>query len=428
MNRNDVSRRDFLKTAGISSLAALGAGVIPSETLSAINNAEPMKITKIEVVRFKPDLMVENKGFYWTWVLIHTNTGLVGIGETYPYAEGEIGTLKSLLAGMIIGKDPRDIENIWQQLYLRAAFRVSGGAEMRMISAINIALWDILGKALGVPIYRLLGGRVQQGIRIYNTTPNRLKVNNMNADDNIEGICRFLLDKGIKALKLVVYDKAGIKNNGAYITPVEVEQHLDLIKRIRNSFGDEMEVGFEFHSRWNLPSAIRIAKSLEPYNVMYIEDILMPDNAQSYAVLARETSIPLMVSERNSTRYDYRELLEAKAVDLVMWDVTWCGGITSAKKISDLADTYYIPVVAHTNGGPLLWVASIHTLTSIRNVHISESVYQSYTSIYPYFITNVPVPDENGLVNPPEAPGLGVELREEPFKKGEAWIETIAEI
>ncbi|MFC1541714.1 mandelate racemase/muconate lactonizing enzyme family protein [Candidatus Latescibacterota bacterium] len=427
MKLNSNNRRSFLKSAGIGSFAAMGTGMIPSATLSAINNAEPMKITKIEAVRFRPDLRVEDRVINWTWVLIHTNTGIVGIGETYPYADGEIGMLKTL-SSRIIGKDPRDIEKLWWETYLYAAFRVSGGAEMRMISAINIALWDILGKALGVPVYRLLGGKVQQGIRIYNTTPNRLQVNNMNADDNIEGICRFLLSKGIKALKLVVYDNAGIRNNGAYITPVEAKQHLELIKRIRDSVGYEMEVGFEFHSRWNLPSAIRIAKSLEPYNPMFIEDILMPDNAQSYAVLARETSIPLMVSERNSTRYDYRELLEAKAVDLVMWDVTWCGGITSAKKISDLADTYYIPVVAHTNGGPILWVSSIQTLTSIRNVHVSESVYQSYNSVYQYFITNVPVPDKNGLVTPPEAPGLGVELREEPFKKGEAIIETIAEI
>ncbi len=143
---------------------------------------------------------------------------------------------------------------------------------------------------------------------------------------------------------------------------------------------------------------------------MFIEDILMPDNAQSYAVLARETPIPIMVSERNSTRYDYREFFEAKAVDLVMWDATWCGGITSAKKISDLADTYYIPVVAHTNGGPLLWVSSIHTLTLIRNVHVSESIYQSYHDVFPYFITNVSEPEENGHVHPPERPGLGIDI------------------
>ena len=110
-----------------------------------------------------------------------------------------------------------------------------------------------------------------------------------------------------------------------------------------------------------------------------------------------------------------------------MWDATWCGGISEAKKISNLADTYFLPVVAHTNGGPVLWFASIHVLSSVTNFFIMESVYLKYSTLYPYFIKNVPVPDENGLVNPPEAPGLGVELREEPFKNGEAIVEVIAE-
>ena len=433
MKMNTINRRDFLKNAGIGSLAVMGTSMIKPETAVAINNAEPMKITKVEAVRFRSDFKIEsrklNQAFSFTpftWIFLHTNTGIVGIGETYFSTESEIGALKDY-SRFLIGKDPRDIETIWFNMYHRASHTVTGGAEMRIISAANIALWDILGKALGVPIYRLLGGNFQQGLRVYNTTPDGLRVNNMTASKDIEKITRFLLDRGVKAIKLILFREMEIKNKHSYISHVEINQCLDQVKRIRDTVGYEMEIGLEFHSRWNLPSAIRIAKSLEPYDILYLEDMLLPDNAQPYAVLARETSIPIMASERKATRYQYREMIESKAVDLVMWDATWCGGISEAKKISDLADTYFLPVVAHTNGGPVLWFASIHVLSSVTNFFIMESVYLKYSTLYPYFVKNVPVPDENGLVNPPEAPGLGVELREEPFKNGEAIVEVIAE-
>ena len=431
MKMKKINRRNFLKNAGIGSLAAMGAGVIPSETLSAIDNTEPMKITKVEAVKFRSDFKIEdrklNQAFSFTpftWLFLHTNTGIVGIGETYFSSESEIGALKDY-SRFLIGKDPRDIETIWFNMYHRASHTVTGGAEMRIISAANIALWDILGKALGVPLYRLLGGKFQK-LRVYNTTPDGLRVNNMTASKDVEKISRFLLDRGVKAIKLILFREMEIKNKHSYISHVEIDQCLDQVRRIRDTVGYEMEIGLEFHSRWNLPSAIRIAKSLEPYDILFLEDMLLPDNAQSYAVLARETSIPIMASERKATRYQYREMIESKAVDLVMWDATWCGGISEAKKISNLADTYFLPVVAHTNGGPVLWFASIHVLSSITNFYFMESVYVKYSTLYPYFVKNVPVPVD-GFVTAPESPGLGIELREEPFKNGEAIVEIIAE-
>ena len=147
MIQNKINRRDFLKNAGIGSLAAMGAGVIPSETLSAIDNTAPVKITKVEAVRFRSDFKIEsrklNQAFSFTpfiWIFLHTNTGIVGIGETYFSTESEIGALKDY-SRFLIGKDPRDIETIWFDMYHRASHTVTGGAEMRIISAANIALW-----------------------------------------------------------------------------------------------------------------------------------------------------------------------------------------------------------------------------------------------------------------------------------------------
>ncbi len=433
--KDHVNRRDFMKATGLGSLAALGsispvAASLPPETVSAIKNSEPMKITKIEAVRFRPDLKIDGEPVPQMWVRLHTSNGIVGVGETYPFTEGQVGVLKDLeersWMGKVLGRDPRDIENTWHDVFAQIAFNGWGGSDMRILSAINIAQWDILGQALGVPVYRLLGGKAQQKLRVYNTYTSYWTINNMQMEADSEKIVRFLLDRGIRAIKIYPYEKVGAKNNGTYISPADLENCLDWIKRIRDSAGNEMDIALDLSSQWNLPCALRIAKSLEPYKIMWLEDVLLQDNMQSYSVLARETSIPLCISERLATRYQFREVLEAKAGSIVMYDVTWCGGISEAKKISDMADTFYVPTAPHTCGGPILWFATIHTATALTNFFIMESCYHFYNFQYPYFIKNVPIP-KDGFVTPPEGPGLGIEFRPEPFERGDAIVETIAE-
>ena len=428
-------RRIFLKTAGLGSLAVVGsirpsAGPVLSETISAIKNAEPMKITKIEAVRFRPDLKLDGHGVVWMWVRLHTNNGIMGVGETYPFTEGQIGMLKDLeersWMGKILGRDPRDIEGTWRDVFAQIAFHGWGGSDMRILTAINIAQWDILGKALGVPVYRLLGGKAQQKLRVYNTYTSYWTINGMQMEADTEKIVRWLLDRGIKAIKIYPYEKVAERTGGTYISPADLENALDWIKRIRDTAGNEMDIALDLSSQWNLPCALRIAHSLEPYKIMWLEDVLLQDNMQSYATLARETSIPICISERLATRYQFREMLEAKAVDIVMYDLTWCGGISEAKKISDMADTYYIPTAPHTCGGPILWFSTIHTATALTNFFIMESCFHFYNFQYPYFIKNVPVP-QNGFVTAPEGPGLGIEFRSEPFERGDAIVEKIAE-
>jgi len=279
METKHIARRDFFKTAGLSALAAMGAGMIKPETAVAINMAEPMKITKIEAVRKRGMSM---------WVRIYTDKGIVGLGETYGRTESQIGSLRDF-SRQLLKRDPRDVERIWRDMYGTASFTVTGGAEMRIISAVNVALWDILGKALEVPVYRLLGGKAQQKIRVYNTCtamPSSHKDWTMEKD--AEKITEFLLDQGIKAMKIYPYENFGSGwNPGTYISPTQIEEGLDWVKRIRKTAGKEMDIGIDTMCAWNLPCAVKIAHSLEPYDIMFIEDMLLPDNAQSYAVLAR---------------------------------------------------------------------------------------------------------------------------------------------
>ena len=414
-----IKRRDFLRSAALLPWTR--------HAQAAAASAGPMKITKIESVRFRPELLMQGVSPNWTWVRLHTDSGIVGIGESYPNHIANVGALRQL-APLVLGKDPTQIERLWQDLFYRISYQPWGGAETRMLTAINIAQWDILGKAAGLPLYKLLGGKAREKLLVYNTM-NGWTINGMREHDYPEKITEFLLGRGIKAIKLYPYDRGPVnafaKHGGSFISQADLKRSLDPIQRIRKVAGDEMEIALDLSSKWNLPCTLQIAHSLEPYGIMYLEDPMLPDNLEAYATLARETSIPVCISERLATRFRFREMFEVRAVDVVMYDVTWCGGISEAKKISDMADTYKIPTSPHTGGGPILWFASTHVASTLTNFYIMESVYHLYNDLYPHFISNVPTP-VNGYVTPPDAPGLGIEVREEAFQNGDATVETIA--
>ncbi|MBK8504968.1 MAG: mandelate racemase/muconate lactonizing enzyme family protein [Saprospiraceae bacterium] len=420
-----TSRRAFIRSAAYASFSTVGA-LLPPGTVAAIKGIDSMKIAQIDTVRFSDQIRIGggsggSDGAEFCWIRLHTDTGIIGTGETYPFSSGELGTLKDYTQ-QLLGKDPRDIDGIWKSIYHKMAMRNAGGADMRMLSAINMAQMDILGQAAGLPLYRLLGGKTRSQVKVYNTTTDYWAINDTKMGRDTVKIVQFLLERGITCMKIYPFHA-----KGSYITAGEIEAGLVWIRQIRETAGDKMDICVDCWGRFDLPSAQRIAKALEPFNILYLEDVMLMNNPQSYAALASETSVPICMSETLATRYEYREFFEAKACDVVMFDLSWCGGITEAKKIADMADTYFIPVSPHTCGGPLLWFASIHLTTAVPNLLIMESNYWKYTHQFPYFINNVPVP-EGGHVSPPEKPGLGAEIRPEIFKNGDAIVETIARL
>ncbi len=418
-------RRNFLK-AGLSTIAGLGSigalaaeGLLPEQATGAVEAAPEMKIKKIDVVR---DLKFKGRKLQPMWVRLYTDNGIVGVGETYWNTNAQVGVLKDK-KNMILGHDAIEMTTFMDSIRFDS-WGGSSGADMKIISAINMAQWDILGKAANMPVYKLLGGKFRAKQRLYNTSNS---VAGMNMNDDAEKMTKWLMEKGIKGVKIWPYDDIAGKNSGAYISLAERDKCLDWIKRIRDTAGKDFEIGIEFHTRWNLPSALKIAKDLEPYEVMWIEDILGEDNMDSYATLCRDTSSTIAVSERLATKFRFREVLERKAADIIILDIAWCGGISEAKKIVDMADAHYIPFATHNYGGPLLWVSSIHLGTAAKNCFITESSWDMYTNVYPYFIKNVPKVVD-GFVSPPEGPGLGVEFNDDPIKNGDAIVEVIGEI
>ena len=210
-----------------------------------------------------------------------------------------------------------------------------------------------------------------------------------------------LIDRyGIKAIKIWPFDRAALRNQHEYVTPADIEEGLAPVRKLRDNFGNDIEILMEFHSGWDLTSAIRIAKALEPYRPMWLEDMLLPGNFSQYRQLAESTSIPLTISERMAGRMEFLQMLEARAAKYVMFDVTWCGGLSEAKKISTMAEAFELPVAPHTAGGPLLFYATTHLATALTNLAIQESCQVFYETTWPTMLDNPLIP-KNGAVRVP---------------------------
>ncbi len=418
-----MDRRNFIQKTTAGALGLLSLDMLTQLHLKAIAAAPNLYITKVETVNF-------SNFPYIRWIRLHTNEGIIGTGETYPFHTNSSTGFRDMewnswLAGLP-GTNPLEIEQTWERIYRHNAFNISGGAEMRALSAVNIAQWDIMGQVCKMPLYQLLGGSYSKTIRVYNTYTDGMKINDWTLEKDMEKIARFLVGQKIKAIKYCPFDAVAGKNNGEYISIKEIDQCLEWIRRVRDTVGNDLEIGCEFHSMWNLPSAIRIAHALEPYDILFLEDMLLQDNIQAYVNLNQETKIPLVISERLATRFGFREMFEARAGEIAMYDLTWCGGISEGKKISDMANTYYVPTMLHTAGGPLLWYASAHVAAAITNLFYVESVYPNWHDRDSFFFENPPQV-ENGMVLPPDLPGLGLQFKKGLFGQKDVIVETIAE-
>lgn len=364
-----------------------------------------MKITAIETILYTTGVEVHAGRVAWLWVLVHTSEGVTGLGETFPSGESERAVIEKHLARLLLGKDPRNIEARWQEMFLAVSYPGWAGAEMRAISAVDIALWDLAARALGQPVWRLLGGRCRERIRTYNTCYDHRH----DFHETAGHLAAELLDAGIAAMKIWPFDRAALRNRGQFLTHEDLEEGLAPFRQIQDSVGERMEIAVEFHGYWNLPCAERLAQALEPFNIMWLEEMLPQDNLESYGRLASRVRQPLCLSERLMTRYGFREAITSGAARFVMPDIAWCGGFTEARKIAALADTYYLPLCPHNCGGPVQHAASIHLAAHVPNLFILESVRRHYLQDYQGLVTDT-LPAQEGFLPVPEGPGLGIDL------------------
>ncbi|MFZ0759771.1 MAG: mandelate racemase/muconate lactonizing enzyme family protein, partial [Candidatus Sulfotelmatobacter sp.] len=350
-----------------------------------------MKINAVETIYLPRGITVHAGAITYLWVRIHTDEGLVGLGESYPNAEAEAAIVHSRLAAVLLGRDPSAIDRLWADMFLAVSYSGWGGAEMRAMSAVDIALWDLLGKATDQPIYKLLGGASRQSIRIYNTCYDRIDFTRDPA-----GLAGELLDSNIRSMKIWPFDPIAKETGGNHISSEQLRGAIEPLRIIREKFGDAIEVAIEFHGFWNLPCAKQIAAALKAYQPMWLEEMLPHDNLAAYAELAHSTHLPLCLSERLMTRWGFRELLENRSAGIVMPDISWCGGLSEAKKIATMAETYYLPIAPHNCGGPILHFATAHLSANLTNLCIMETVRRHYNEEYEGLVTRSLVPEASG--------------------------------
>jgi galactonate dehydratase len=391
-------------------------------------------ITDIETIRIAefPQLL---------WVQVHTDQGLTGLGETFFNAGAVEAYIQDDVSQWLIGRDPLAIDAVAQDMVGYLGFR-STGVEMRAASAIDLALWDIFGKAVNQPVVQLLGGWTRDRIRTYNTcagaqymrkaetqSTRNWGVSEHAAESRVTGfddlndfltradeLAESLLAEGITAMKIWPFDPAAEKTRGTYISSEDLAHALEPFEKIRARVGDRIDIMVEFHSMWQLLPAMTIAKALAPFRPFWHEDPIKMDSLKSLRRYAQASPAPVCASETLGSRWAFRDLLETNAAGVVMLDVSWCGGLSEARKIAAMTEAWHLPVAPHDCTGPVVFAASTHLSLNAPNALLQESVRAFYRGWYPQVITGVPIV-KDGFVTVTNQPGHGCALMKDIDKR-----------
>jgi galactonate dehydratase len=381
-----------------------------------------VRITTIESIRLEefPNLL---------WVHVGTDDGLIGLGETFYGPGAAEAHIHEVIAPYLLGQDPLQIDRHQGHLLGYLGF-VGSSAEMRGRSAIDIALWDLWGQATRQPLHQLLGGAVRESIRVYNTCAGYRYVRSRPTQgtanfglgetegpyedldaflNRADELAQSLLEMGITGMKIWPFDYAAEASQGQYISAVDLNKALAPFEKIRRAVGTRMDVMAELHSQWNRPMAMKICRALEPLNLLWVEDPVFMDHLHSLEEVARSTTAPIAVGETRGGRADFRSLIEMDALSTIILDLSWCGGLSEARKVAAIAEAWHVPVAFHDCNGPVVLAASTHLAMNVRNCFIQEMVRAFYYGWYKELVTDLP-PIERGMIRPPTAPGHGLKL------------------
>lgn len=359
-----------------------------------------MKITAIKPV------LVSESGRNFAFVKVETDEGLSGVGEAgLGRRVHSVAAVWKSFSNDLVGEDPFRIEHLWQVMF-RSGFFPGGLVQTAALSAIDIALWDIKAKALGVPVFELLGGRVRDKVVCY---PH---VSAPDVDTLVER-CRERVAAGWKFVRFSVDDVHGGSNElqGVFEPVRAVRQTVNGVRAVREALGDEVEICVDVHTRLDPPSSIQFCKAVEPYRLFFVEDPLRSENTSSLHSVRQQTSVPLAIGEQFASKWQFREVLEQDLMDYCRLDLCIVGGLTEGRKIAGWCETHYVAVVPHNPLGPVCTAASLHFCLSSSLFGVQELSQEPGTAFVDIFPQQVGFSDGHLLV--PEGPGLGVELDEE---------------
>jgi len=361
-----------------------------------------MKITKIET------FLAYAGRCNLLFVKIHTDEGIDGIGEaTVEGKEATVDTVIREYSRFLLGKNPMQIERIWQSLYVGNFWR-GGVIQMSGISGIDQALWDIKGKVLGVPVYELLGGAVRDRIRCYThlkgETPEEM------AED-----AKYLVQRGWKAVKFL---SAGPHEDGAIFKREDIKKVEERIKAVREAVGDDVDIMLDNHGRFTPYEAIKVGKLVEPYKPFFFEEPVPPEDIDSMLKVSRSLKVPIATGERLYSRWEFKDLLYKHAVDIIQPDVCHAGGISEVKRIASMAEAFYIQIAPHNPLGPVSTAACVQVDAATPNFLIQEiALYDRWGAPWVKDFVKEPIVVEDGYIKLPKKPGLGVELNEDAIKE-----------
>ncbi len=419
---------------------ARGAAHLNSPALSAskstsVRGETSLKITAVETLRVgnHPNLL---------WVRVHTAEGIIGLGETYFGAGPCEADIHDRLAPILLGQDARRVEHLHKIMQPYVGF-TGTGAEMRALSAIDVALWDIAAKSAGQPLCDFLGGRTREQIQVYNTCagPNYVsktaavrpdnfgtqeRQSSENKYDDLNGFLHYpedlassLMEMGIFSMKIWPLDLAAGAADGIDISLTDLKKGIEPFEMIRKAHGDKMRLKAELHGLWSLNAAKKIARALEPLDIDWIEDPVWMDRTNELAELANATSVPLAGGETLAGLGQFKSLIDDGNIGTPIMDVVWAGGVTAARKIAALAEARARPIAFHDCSGPVTLAVSTHLALSLPNVREQEIARGFYYSWYQDFVDTLP-PINAGMITVSDRPGLGLDLLPDVFNRPDA--------
>jgi len=405
-----------------AALPIAGAFALPSLAGAVQETSTPYQRPKLKITDVRT-AQVRVHGLQ-THIRIYTDQGLFGHGESTDAAAGTV-SLVNQFRRLLVGQDPLNVDALWERMRVSGIFAgAQGGQYVTALTGVEIALWDLAGKALGLPVYQLLGGKFRDKVRIYCDSDMEDPLG-AESDKKLP----WIKDQGFTAMKIDLddatdpnrFDRVNWTANNA-----EVDRMVSWVRHVRESIPKEMELACDMHGRYDAATAKRVAKELEPFRLLWLEEVVPPENIDAMADIRHSTSTPIATGENLYLRWGYRELLSKNAVDIIQPDFQKTGGLSEGRKIANMAQAYYLPVAPHCVVSPIGMMSTAHVCASIPNFLVCEWHWINFPDLWKNWAKEGEI-IQKGYVTVTDKPGLGVEMNEEVARKaqipGTTWFE-----
>ena len=418
-----LNRRSWMKSSWMPLAGLLG---LPSISAAAQEASSPYRRPKLKITEIRTaEVRVHG---YQVHVRVYTDQGIIGLGETTDAAQGNVPIIQSF-SRLLIGQDPLNIEAAFERIRTVGIFAgAQAGQYVTALTGVETALWDIAGKALGLPVYQLLGGKVRDRVRIYCDSGEREMIP---GDERSKARIKEIQERGFTAAKIDIddaTDPSRFDRVNWTASNNEIDHMTAKVAFTRELYPKNIDLAVDMHGRYDLGTAKRVAKELEPFRLMWLEEPVPAENVDAMRDVRASTHTPICCGENLYLRHGFREILEKRAVDIIMPDFQKAGGLLEARKIADMAHTYYVPVAPHGVTSPIGMMASAHVCAVIPNFLVQEFHWIDSLPLWRNWVKEGDI-IEKGYITPPERPGIGVEMNEEGARKaqvpGTPWFEPV---